>query len=731
MKSPKSQGPLKNHQGIPLDYIVIIDSGSKGSRVYVYNWLNPYFAINSGFNLNEFKSFKDFSLVERFDIPNYTARDDTSDDSDDESDDKSFRVRLPKVNGKKKWHRKITPGISTFNNSPQKIGKHHLKHLLSLASEVVPKSQHYRTPIFLHSTAGMRILTPTEQNKVLGAACQYFQSNSDFFLPDCSSHVNVIEGDIEGIYGWLAINYLVGTFDDPKNHEHGKNHTTYGLLDMGGASTQVVFQPNRSEIEEHQNNLYQINLYEVPVVLKDEADSEKDNSKSPTEGDTGDSKVDTSDKTDSKTETSDKTDSSVSKRSLSAPQSVSYSVYSDSFLGLGMSQAYNKYLASLVEDAPQNSGYFYNPPITDPCLPKGYASGTTVNDISHDFTGASDFQQCLNSIFPILSNSTYGSSSQASGNCHQYIEGEKASSCLLNDLIPAFDFDVNHFYGVSGYWYAISKLTQYNDPKLQERGKHSTDSDYDYQVIYNNTQNICSKSYSELIELNKLKPQKQQLSLDELTNLCFKSSWILNFLHLGLGFPRFGIDEVKQDDKFKSLRLVDKVNGSEFSWTLGRALLYANDEYIQAFNNYSIEHGHPDAVQPRAGFTFSPSPGSFHYGGEQNEVGERPYYMEPDPNQVYHYYDYEKYEQTSNELKWYIEPHRWYGIVVFSILLFFIFWLLIGQQGRARFANGVSKRFNNLKDKLNRWRSRKYTQLASQDLELNDLGANDQFTISD
>lgn len=222
-----------------------------------------------------------------------------------------------------------------------------------------------------------------------------------------------------------------------------------------------------------------------------------------------------------------------------------------------MTQAYNKYLSNLVDNNPEDHGFFYTPPIPDPCLPRGYIGSVKVKDESYDFTGSSNFEQCLTSIFPVLSKSTYGS--KVSGNCEQYSDGNKISSCLLNDLIPAFDFEVNHFYGVSGYWYAISKLMEYNDAPQKRK---SSDTDYDYETIYANTKNICSKSYSELIELNDLKPELQRLDLNELANLCFKSSWILNFLHLGLGFPRFDIDE--DNDKFKSLKLVDKVGGSNF-----------------------------------------------------------------------------------------------------------------------------------------------------------------------
>lgn len=48
-------------------------------------------------------------------------------------------------------------------------------------------------------------------------------------------------GDEEGSFGWLTANYLLGTFDispgdTPK--------PSIGALDLGGASTQITFQPS-------------------------------------------------------------------------------------------------------------------------------------------------------------------------------------------------------------------------------------------------------------------------------------------------------------------------------------------------------------------------------------------------------------------------------------------------------------------------------------------------------
>lgn len=729
MDKRSKKGPIYKDD-IPYDYIVIIDAGSKGSRVFVYNWLNPAVSLEKGYNMAHpvIRSLGE-------------ETDSDSDDDDNTQSEESTDIQVPRINTKKKWKTKIKPGISTFAQSPQKIGKHHLKYLLKLAEKVVPESQHSRTPIFLHSTAGMRLLTPSQQQTVLDEVCEYFTTKSKFYLPDCSSHINVIEGDIEGLYGWLSSNYLMGSFDHPQSHQHGKGHTTYGLLDMGGASTQVVFQPNTTETEEHKNNLYKFDLFKLPIM----EDGKFKN-----------------------------------------PENLQFDVYSDSYLGLGMTQAYEKYLKSLTENSSQEGSNFlsYKPPINDPCLPKGYTTSRTVDDENYDFTGDSDFQKCLLSIFPVLSKGAYGHSDKPSGNCQQYDDQADVSSCLLNDLIPAFDFDINYFLGVSGYWYATSKLMDYNekrdgknvhnpdkflggangkggdegvkgDEEKEDEGKDDQGKDdegkddegkddegkddqgkdhaekgkgngkdkgknetYDYKVIYDNTSKLCSKSYAELMKLNEMKSSDDQLHLDELASLCFKSTWILNFLHVGLGFPRFGIDEVKST-KFKSLEFVDKINGQEFSWTLGRALLYANDEYIQAYSNFTQQE------IKRSGFTYSASPNLFHYGSEQNGVAPRPVFNRDAAGNEKLDVDTDD-DESHAELKWYIQPHRWYGVGFLGVLLLLIFWLLIGKQRRTRITNTIATKIRSLKN----FRSVTYTKVR-EDLELNDLGpSSDNFVIS-
>lgn len=753
MRKTISPGPITNNEGIPYDYIVIVDSGSKGLRVYVYNWLNPQIALERGYSFHK-PLLHTLHEVRHNDLKTRARTDDKvpgegieESDSDSESESEpDDDVLFPKVATKKHWHRKIKPGISSFNLLPHKIGKHHMKYLVNLAMGVVPTLQHSRTPVFVHLTAGMRLLPPTEQQDILDEICAYLQRKSPFYIPECLSHVNVLNGDVEGIYGWLLVNSLMGAFDHPTDHDHGKNHSTYGLLDMGGALTQVVFLPNTTEIEEHQNNLYRVELKQTPIRIGQkgddgkkkgekskgeeskgdkgkgeeskgekskgdkgkgekskgeegegdeskenaDADGKKENQNQENQNDNRDLNRSTREDTSQETSQPDpiQSDSSSTLESTSSPQydppeETSYYVYSDSFLGFGMYQAHNRYLSSLVTAfaTEHNIDLLGKPrirmPVSDPCLPKGYATHAVVDDVAVSFVGESDFSRCLQNIFPVLVNSTYaaGTSALKSPNCKQHLAEDEIGSCLLNDLIPLFDFDVNHFMGVSGYWDAINRLL---GPGALALAK------YDYRVIYNKTSTVCSEPFSLLIELNSAKSGTAHMQEDDLAELCFKSSWILNFLHLGLGFPRFGIDETKSD-KYGALLLVEDFDGQSFSWTLGRAMLYANDEYVQAYNNYL------DTNVKRPGFFHSALESIFHYGAEQNGVPPRPQF---DLSTVTKTSLGTYIEDLGNELTWYIHPHRWYGISIFAVLIVFIGVLMLGRQGRKRVTDRVKLMFS-------------------------------------
>ncbi|KAK7751842.1 Golgi apyrase [Diatrype stigma] len=291
---------------------VILDAGSSGTRVYIYRWKDPARALKDA--------------------------------------DYGDLHSLPELKTKKDWTKKIRPGVSTFGDHPEDVGPDHLQHLIDHALDIIPEEKHADTPIFLMATAGMRLLPLNEQRAVTSEICSYFRQNTRFSLPDCAMHIQVIPGATEGLYGWIAANYLLGGFNDPNGHAHGKGHHTYGFLDMGGASAQIAFAPNTTVAEQHANDLQLLRM-----------------------------------------------------RTLNGAP-LEYKLFTTTWLRFGMHEARHRYVERLLDTYLVEDGQHEVP---DPCLPRGLR--TTVDgevivgkSAKMELVGTGEFDDCLRMTKPLL-----------------------------------------------------------------------------------------------------------------------------------------------------------------------------------------------------------------------------------------------------------------------------------------------------------------------------------------
>nr|XP_048305106.1 nucleoside diphosphate phosphatase ENTPD5 [Myodes glareolus] len=126
----------------------------------------------------------------------------------------------------------VKPGLSAFADQP-KQGAETVQELLDLAKDSIPKSHWKRTPVVLKATAGLRLLPEQKAQALLFEVEELFKK-SPFLVPDDS--VTIMDGSDEGILAWVTVNFLTGQL-----HDHGQE--TVGILDLGGASTQITFLP--------------------------------------------------------------------------------------------------------------------------------------------------------------------------------------------------------------------------------------------------------------------------------------------------------------------------------------------------------------------------------------------------------------------------------------------------------------------------------------------------------
>eukprot|EP00877_Chromochloris_zofingiensis_P011573 jgi/Chrzof1/666/Cz01g24120.t1 len=142
---------------------------------------------------------------------------------------------------------KVEPGLSFYASNPASAAAS-LQPLLNFAYKHVPPEHRRRTPIKLMATAGLRLL-PTHASQQILQQCSALLSASQFmFQPGWAE---VISGQYEGVFAWTAVNYAAGTLQAAARVVHSRKESRHpphfkGLLELGGASAQVTFIPERA-----------------------------------------------------------------------------------------------------------------------------------------------------------------------------------------------------------------------------------------------------------------------------------------------------------------------------------------------------------------------------------------------------------------------------------------------------------------------------------------------------
>ncbi|KAF8197595.1 nucleoside-diphosphatase [Pholiota molesta] len=492
---------------------IVIDAGSSGSRLQIYSWKDP----------RSIHVEKDSPLA--YSLPQVEKG---TQDND-------------------QWVSKVEPGLSSLADKPDDVGAY-LRPLLAHAREHIPPSLHKDTPLFLLATAGMRLLSPKKQADILLETCRFLVTHSHFKIDEpstvgpCGSSVRIITGEEEGLFGWIAVNYLMNGFTGSS-----KDRTTYGFLDMGGASTQIAFEPS-PENQKQANNLIDVRLR------------------------------------------------------LLGGEEIHHKVFVTTWLGYGTNQARERYVGRTIADYESTldlddeeiSPEYHR--IPDPCLPKDLElkenpvhsgnPGTAHLQETHRMIGTGSFEQCMKKTAPLLNTTAP---------CPD-------TPCLMNGVhVPPIDFSVSHFIGVSEYWYSSEHIfglggaydfVQYERAasefcsrdwagilKEHEKSRMRHRLGGDGEVVQDGT----------VVEAGQWGPE---VELPRLQMQCFKAAWIANVLHEGIKMPRIvdpGGNETTEGEKVAeeaskkglgrpTFQSVDSVGDIAISWTLGKMVLEASKE---------------------------------------------------------------------------------------------------------------------------------------------------------
>ncbi|KAI9827814.1 MAG: Guanosine-diphosphatase [Thelocarpon impressellum] len=185
-KCTKSSDPSK-----PLiQYALMIDAGSTGSRIHVYRFNNC--------------------------------------GSTPELEAEEFKMTEPKPGG---------AGLSSYKDDAEGAAKS-LDVLLEVALKTVPESLRSCSPIAVKATAGLRKLGKDMADKTLEAVRNRLETVYPFpVVSRENGGVQIMDGKDEGVYAWITTNYLLGKIGGPDKKP------TAAVFDLGGGSTQIVFQP--------------------------------------------------------------------------------------------------------------------------------------------------------------------------------------------------------------------------------------------------------------------------------------------------------------------------------------------------------------------------------------------------------------------------------------------------------------------------------------------------------
>ncbi|KAF7184929.1 putative guanosine-diphosphatase [Pseudocercospora fuligena] len=173
-----------------IQYALMIDAGSTGSRIHVY----------------------------RFNNCGPTP----------ELEDEVFKITEKKEGGS---------GLSSYKSDAEGAAKS-LDVLMDVAVEKVPDKLKSCTPVAVKATAGLRKLGPEMSDAILKAVRHRLETVYPFpVISEEKGGVEVMDGKDEGVYAWITTNYLLGKIGGPDKTP------TAAVFDLGGGSTQIVFQP--------------------------------------------------------------------------------------------------------------------------------------------------------------------------------------------------------------------------------------------------------------------------------------------------------------------------------------------------------------------------------------------------------------------------------------------------------------------------------------------------------
>lgn len=189
--SPTSKCLKPHDSSKPLvQYAIMIDAGSTGSRIHVYRFNNC--------------------------------------GATPELENEEFKMTEARPGG---------AGLSSYKEDAEGAAKS-LDTLMEVAMKTIPEDYKSCSPVAVKATAGLRLLGDKMSVAILEAVRNRLETVYPFpVVSRAQNGVTIMPGEDEGVYAWITTNYLLGKIGGPDKTP------TAAVFDLGGGSTQIVFEP--------------------------------------------------------------------------------------------------------------------------------------------------------------------------------------------------------------------------------------------------------------------------------------------------------------------------------------------------------------------------------------------------------------------------------------------------------------------------------------------------------
>jgi len=188
-------------------HIIVIDAGSTGTRAHLFSYERP--SLDS----NEIASIKVIKEV------------------------------------------KTKPGVSSYADKLNQLDNYFDKLFKPIAAKLTAE-QRRNTSVFLFATAGVRLLEPSQRSAIVNMLRKVINTqiySLGFQKPiKIKQDVRVITGADEALFSWVTVNYLMQRLTNKALEEH----KTFGVLDIGGTSAEITFQPKSIPVEHFKDFYY-------------------------------------------------------------------------------------------------------------------------------------------------------------------------------------------------------------------------------------------------------------------------------------------------------------------------------------------------------------------------------------------------------------------------------------------------------------------------------------------